>query len=50
MRGTITGSDIVLHTVTIVRFWGPRVYLRCLRAALTRRPTTFLALLYPRHG
>jgi hypothetical protein len=44
MRGTITTRDIVLHAATIVRLWGPLTYLRCLRAALGRRPTTFLAV------
>jgi hypothetical protein len=48
MRGTITSGDVVRHAVTIVRCWGPRAYLRCLRAALVGRPTTFLAVLYPR--
>ncbi len=42
MRGVITGRDVVTHSVTIIRLWGPRCYLRCLRAALSRKPTTFL--------
>ncbi len=42
MRGVITGKDVVRHTVTILRLWGPRCYLRCLRAAMSSRPTTFL--------
>ncbi len=42
MRGVITGKHVVLHAVTIIRLWGPRTYLRCVRAALGRRPTTFL--------
>ena len=29
---------------TIVRLWGFATYLRCLRAAVSRRPTTFLAV------
>ena len=44
MRGLITSKDVVLHAFTIVRLWGPRTYLRCLRATLSRRPTTFLAV------
>lgn len=48
MRGTITGKDVVLHTIGILQGWGPRAYLRCLRAALSRRPTTFLSALYAR--
>ena len=42
MRGVITRKDVVLHSVTIIRLWGPRRYLRCLRAALSKTPTTFL--------
>jgi hypothetical protein len=44
MRGVITRRDVVRHTVTIVRLWGLPTYLRCVRAALSRRPTTFLAV------
>lgn len=42
MRGVITGKDVVRHSVTIIRLWGVRAYLRCLRAALSSRPSTFL--------
>jgi hypothetical protein len=42
MRGVITGRDVFLNSVTIIRLWGPRCYLRCVRAALSSRPTTFL--------
>ena len=48
MRGSITGRDVVLHAFTIVRLWGVPTYVRCLRAALSRRPTTFLAVLHAR--
>jgi hypothetical protein len=48
MRGTITGRDVVLHTLTIIRLWGLPMYLRCLRATLSRRPTTFLAVIHAR--
>jgi hypothetical protein len=44
MRGLITGRDVVLHAFTIIRLWGLPTYLRCLRATLSRRPTTFLAV------
>ena len=44
MRGVITGKDVVLHAFTVVRLWGLPTYLRCLRAALSRRSTTFLAV------
>ncbi len=46
MRGVITGRDVVLHAFTIVRLWGVPTYLRCLRATLSRRPTTFLAVVH----
>ena len=44
MSGAITGRDVVLHAFTIVRLWGLPTYLRCLRATLSRRRTTFLAV------
>jgi hypothetical protein len=44
MRGLITGRDVVLRAFTIVRLWGLPMYLRCLRATLSRGPTTFLAV------
>jgi hypothetical protein len=50
MRGLITGQDVIVHTVTIIRLWGLATYVRCLRAALSRRPTTFLAVVHARHG
>jgi hypothetical protein len=49
MRGTITTRELMIHTVTIVRLWGPRTYLRCLGAVLRGHPTTFLTVLYARH-
>lgn len=45
MQGLITGKDVVLHSFTILRLWGPTVYLRCLRAVVARRPCTFLGVL-----
>jgi hypothetical protein len=50
MRGAITGRDVVLHSVEIVRLWGMATYLHCVWAALTRRPSTFLGVLYPVRG
>lgn len=47
MRGVITGKDVLLHSVTILRFWGLTTYLQCLRAAISRKQTTFLGVLYP---
>lgn len=34
------------HSLTIVKLWGMRRYARCLRAALSRKPSTFLGVLY----
>jgi hypothetical protein len=45
MRGTITTRDVLRHAPTIVRLWGAGCWLRCVRAALSRRPTTFLEVL-----
>lgn len=50
MKGLITGRDVVLHTFTIIRLWGLPTYVRCLRAALSRSPTTFLAVLHASHA
>jgi hypothetical protein len=50
MRGTITGRDVILHSFTILRNWGPGCYLRCLRAMVSGRPSTFLDVLYARDG
>jgi hypothetical protein len=44
MRGVITGKDVFRHSLTIVRLWGPRCYFRCVRAALSTRPSTFLEI------
>jgi hypothetical protein len=46
MRGVITGKDLLRHPFTIVKGWGLRRYLRCLRAGWSRGPSTFLATLY----
>jgi hypothetical protein len=45
MRGTIKASDVLLHAPTIIRAWGPGCYLACLRAAISRRRSTFLEVL-----
>jgi len=46
MRGVITGKDVLRHSLTIVKIWGLRRYLRCLRAGLSKRPSTFLGVMY----
>jgi hypothetical protein len=45
VKGTITGRDVLLHSVTIVRLWGPAFYVRCLKVIASRRPCTFLDVL-----
>jgi len=41
MRGFITCRDVLVHAPTILRTFGPRVYLRCLfRMACHRRGET----------
>jgi hypothetical protein len=42
MQGVITGKDVLLHSLTIVREFGPATYLRCLGALASRRRCTFL--------
>jgi hypothetical protein len=45
VQGTITSKDVLLHSVTILRLWGPVFYVRCIRAIASRRPCTFLEVL-----
>jgi hypothetical protein len=45
VQGAITSRDVLLHTVTIVRLWGPAFYVRCLRAIASGRSCTFLDVL-----
>jgi len=40
--GVITTKDVLKHSATIVREFGPTAYLRCCVAILLRRRTTFL--------
>jgi hypothetical protein len=47
MRGVITGRDVAVHALTIVRLWGVTTFLACVWAAITGRPRTFLGVLYP---
>lgn len=48
VQGTITGKDVLVHSLTILRLWGPGVYIRCLRAIVSRRPSTFLSVVAAR--
>ena len=40
--GVITTRDVLRHSATIVREFGPVAYLRCCYAILLRKRTTFL--------
>ena len=48
MCGVITTKDVLLYMPTIVRAFGPRIYLRCWLAIVHRRRTTFLSCIYRR--
>ncbi|WP_242344058.1 hypothetical protein [Anaeromyxobacter terrae] len=45
VQGAITGKDVLVHSVTIVRLFGPIFYVRCLRAMWSGRVCTFLEVL-----
>jgi len=45
VQGTITSRDVLRHTVTILRLWGPLFYVRCLRMIASGRRCTFLEVL-----
>jgi hypothetical protein len=45
VQGTITSKDVLLHSFTILRLWGPSFYVRCIRAIASRRSCTFLDVL-----
>jgi hypothetical protein len=42
MQGYITGKHVIRYSVTIIRVFGPRCWLRCMAAFLSPHPTTFL--------
>jgi hypothetical protein len=46
MRGVITRKEVLTHSLTIVRLFGPRAYFRCLRAAFSSAPSTFLETVF----
>jgi hypothetical protein len=48
VQGAITGRDVIWHSLTILRLWGPTCYVRCLRAIVSRRPCTFLDVISSR--
>jgi hypothetical protein len=45
MQGVITGRDVLRHSVTILRLWGPACFLRLLHAMATHRSCTFLEVI-----
>jgi hypothetical protein len=45
VQGTITSRDVLLHSFTILRLWGPGFYVRCIRAIASGRSCTFLDVL-----
>ncbi len=45
VQGTITSRDVLLHSLTILRLWGPAFYVRCIRAIASGRRCTFLEVL-----
>ena len=49
VQGVITSKDVLLHSVTILRLFGPACYMRCLRAIASGRPCTFLEVLTSLH-
>jgi len=48
VQGTITSRDVLRHSFTILRLWGPGCYVRCLRAIVSRRVCTFLEVISTR--
>ncbi len=48
VQGSITSRDVLLHSLTIVRLFGPAFYVRCLRAIASGRSCTFLEVLAER--
>jgi hypothetical protein len=46
MVGVITGRHVLKSSLTIIRLFGLKCYLRCLRAALSRKPCTFLQVVW----
>lgn len=45
VQGTITSRDVLLHSFTILRLWGPVFFLRCVKAIASGRACTFLEVL-----
>ena len=48
IQGLITSKDVLRNAGSIVRGYGLLPYLRCIRALLSNRRTTFLELVWAR--
>ena len=44
--GVITTKEVLRHSATIVREFGATAYLRCCKAIVLRRRTTFLNVVF----
>jgi hypothetical protein len=44
MKGVITSRDVLMNSFTIIREFGPGLYIKCLRAMASGRSCTFLDL------
>ena len=46
IEGVITTKHVIVNASLIVRSYGIRTWVLCIGALLSRRPTTFLALIW----
>jgi hypothetical protein len=46
IQGVVRSNEVLWHAGTILRNYGVRRYLRCLRAVFWRRNMTFLELIW----
>ena len=46
IEGVITTKHVIVNASLIVRSYGIRTWVSCIGALLSRRPTTFLALIW----
>ena len=46
MGALVIGKDVLRRALTVLRAFGPRALLRCLRASLGTRPSTFLEVVH----
>jgi hypothetical protein len=50
MEGTIRNRDVLVHTITILRYFGLVAYIRCVRSmvrcVVRKEASTFLDALY----